>query len=230
MHRLAMLKRILRLCVRPWRILCLFKMWCKSVKASYCLTGRMIPLKVRVLDAEMRVVVQKAEDARVRLAGMLTIGGWLGQAEPVYISIGRDAILDIGGDFHIGAGSRISVADKAKLVIGGRKNESASGTTERTIILCQKSIMIGEDFLGAWNLFITDADHHQYGKFNPPRDVKIGNHVWICPNATILKGVDIGDNSVVTNGAVVREGVLPERSLIGGNPAKRICEAKEWHR
>lgn len=51
--------------------------------------------------------------------------------------------------------------------------------------------------------------------------ITIGNNVWIGLDAIILKGTEIGDNSVVAAGSVVK-GKFPEFSLIGGNPAKLI--------
>lgn len=48
-----------------------------------------------------------------------------------------------------------------------------------------------------------------------------GNDVWIGGNATILPGVTIGNNVVVAAGAVVTKDV-PDNTLVGGVPAKKI--------
>ena len=56
--------------------------------------------------------------------------------------------------------------------------------------------------------------------------IKIGTHVWIGSNATILSGVSIGEWSVVAAGAVVTKDV-PPMTVVGGVPAriiKRITE------
>ena len=37
--------------------------------------------------------------------------------------------------------------------------------------------------------------------------IKIGNNVWIGANVIILRGVTIGDNSVIAAGTIVRENV-----------------------
>jgi acetyltransferase-like isoleucine patch superfamily enzyme len=58
----------------------------------------------------------------------------------------------------------------------------------------------------------------------PPRPVLktapviIRDNVWIGMNAVILKGVTIGENSVVAAGAVVTKSV-PENVVVAGNPA-----------
>ena len=63
-----------------------------------------------------------------------------------------------------------------------------------------------------------------YFKDRPPRPklktapVKIGDNVWIGMNAVILKGVIIGDNSVVAAGAVVTKSIAPN-TIVAGNPA-----------
>lgn len=44
---------------------------------------------------------------------------------------------------------------------------------------------------------------------------KIGNHVWIGANATILPGVTIGDWAIVAAGAVATKDV-PELTVVGG--------------
>lgn len=53
--------------------------------------------------------------------------------------------------------------------------------------------------------------------------IKIGDRVWIGPNATILHSVTIGEGAVVAAGAVVTKDVEPY-TLVGGIPAKKIGE------
>jgi acetyltransferase-like isoleucine patch superfamily enzyme len=55
------------------------------------------------------------------------------------------------------------------------------------------------------------------------RKVVIGNNVWIGAAASIMPGVQIGDNAVIAGGAVVTKDV-PANTVVGGNPAKVIRE------
>jgi len=57
--------------------------------------------------------------------------------------------------------------------------------------------------------------------------VRIGDHVWIGASAIILKGVTIGDNSVVAAGAVVTKDV-PANTLVVGAPAVPVRTIAGW--
>lgn len=56
-----------------------------------------------------------------------------------------------------------------------------------------------------------------------PKDVLIGDNVWIGANVTILPGVEIGDCAVVGAGSVVTKNV-PANTVVAGNPAVVIRE------
>lgn len=53
------------------------------------------------------------------------------------------------------------------------------------------------------------------------KPVVIERNVWIAAGATIIGGVTVGKNSVVTAGSVVTKDVPPD-TLVGGNPARVI--------
>ena len=53
------------------------------------------------------------------------------------------------------------------------------------------------------------------------KDVIIENDVWVGANVTILKGVEIGEGSIVAAGSVVTKSV-PPYSIVGGVPARVI--------
>ena len=53
------------------------------------------------------------------------------------------------------------------------------------------------------------------------RDVEVGSNVWIGYGACILRGVAVGDNSIVgTNSVVTRD--VPANAVVGGVPAKLL--------
>lgn len=51
--------------------------------------------------------------------------------------------------------------------------------------------------------------------------MRIKDNVWIGMGAVILKGVTIGENSVVAAGAIVTKDV-PPNVVVAGNPAQIV--------
>jgi acetyltransferase-like isoleucine patch superfamily enzyme len=107
------------------------------------------------------------------------------------------------------------------------------------LIMAEERIEIGSHCLVSWNVGIADSDFHPlepaqrlidaqalapFFKDRPPRPqlktapVIVRDNVWIGMNAVILKGVTIGENSVVAAGSVVTKNV-PPNVVVAGNPA-----------
>ena len=58
--------------------------------------------------------------------------------------------------------------------------------------------------------------------------IRIGSDVWICANACITDGVQIGNHAVVAMGAVVCNDV-PEWAIVGGVPARVLGDRRNWN-
>jgi len=87
-----------------------------------------------------------------------------------------------------------------------------------------KKIIIGDNVRCGNNTMIMDTDWH----WNDPRTgpnapVEIGDNVWLGINVTVMKGVTIGENTVVAAGSIVTK-ALPPNVIAGGIPAKVIRE------
>ena len=130
-----------------------------------------------------------------------------------------------GCSFSIGVNGKCTVGDFTLL--------------NGALIMAEERIEIGSHCLVSWNVGIADSDFHPlspaqriidahalapFFKDRPPRPeirtapVIISDNVWIGMNAVILKGVTIGENSVVAAGAVVTKSV-PPNVVVAGNPA-----------
>lgn len=93
----------------------------------------------------------------------------------------------------------------------------------------QGGIEIGDGALIGHNVVLATINHDLNPKENRKNHyapIKIGSHVWIGSNATILPGVTIGDYAVVAAGAVVTRDV-PAMTVVGGVPAKVLKVVKE---
>lgn len=86
----------------------------------------------------------------------------------------------------------------------------------------QGGITIGDGSLIGHNVVLATINHDlnpANGRKNHYAPIKIGRHVWIGSNATVLPGVTIGDWAVVAAGAVVTKDI-PALAVAGGVPAK----------
>lgn len=98
------------------------------------------------------------------------------------------------------------------------------------VIIAEKShIKIGNDVLIGTDLCIYDSDFHdiridkRLSTEHICQPVEIQNNVFIGSKVTILKGVTIGENSVVANGSIVTKNI-PANQVWAGVPAKKISD------
>lgn len=97
------------------------------------------------------------------------------------------------------------------------------------------SIHIGYDCMLSHDLTIRASDSHPIydvstrERINPPKDVVIGDHVWIGAYSHILKGVTIGENSVIGINSTVSTDI-PVNSVAVGQPAKVVRSGAYWLR
>ncbi len=103
-----------------------------------------------------------------------------------------------------GKGSRLTIGDNCRI--------------NGAYIHSEKSIVIGSNCVIASGVNIIDSNGHQVDSLNRtvgrdvPKEIVIGDNVWICMNTTILKGSVIGDNSVIAAGCVV-SGIIPPNTI-----------------
>ena len=96
-------------------------------------------------------------------------------------------------------------------------------------------IEIGKDCMFSANIVIMNTDVHKIYdtttklKTNEGKEISIGNHVWLGIRTIVLKGVNIGDNSIVAAGSIVTKDVKAN-TVVSGNPARQVKENRNWSR
>lgn len=136
----------------------------------------------------------------------------IGQCATIVAEIDQRVRIGVWG--HNPGEGKITIGDYAMISPGCR------------ISACDE-ITIGDSVMMANGVYITDSDWHQiYDRGSRPREVhpvRIHNNVWLGDQSTVLKGVTIGENSIVAAGAVVSKDV-PANVIVAGNPAVIVRE------
>jgi acetyltransferase-like isoleucine patch superfamily enzyme len=151
-----------------------------------------------------------------------------------------EAAVRLGDHVSCYAGCSFAIGAKGTCTVGNFTLLNGA------IIMAEERVEIGSYCLISWNVGIADSDFHPlepaqrlidaralapFLKDRPPRPplrtapVIIADNVWIGMNATILKGVTIGENSVVAAGSVVSKSV-PPNTVVAGNPAIAVKELR----
>lgn len=147
---------------------------------------------------------------------------------------GSNNKIELGRGVHFNHGGSIWIEDyQCEAVIG------ASSTFENVHIAVTEpnsKINIGKDCMFAYDIDVRTGDSHSMidsttnERLNYAQDVCIGNHVWVAAHVSILKGVEIKDNCIISTRAVVTKSFEEENLLIGGIPARKIKENVNWKR
>ncbi|MDO7171370.1 acyltransferase [Mariniflexile sp. AS56] len=186
--------------------------------------------KIIITEPFINFKIKKDKTAYLYIKENLRIIPHIGGNSNSVISMGANSKLLIKGSFTIGHGVRFMLASNSTLDIGGKDKESDSGITSDTLIMVNKHIKIGKDFLCAWNVFISDSDWHSIKGQDHQANVIIGDHTWVANNSSILKGTILGDNSIVASFTKVINKQYPGNSMIAGTPAKVVKTGVDWNR
>ena len=88
-------------------------------------------------------------------------------------------------------------------------------------IVSNHSIQIGNHVLMGANCQIGDRDGHSNKYQSSPKPIIIEDDVWLGMNVTVLKGVTIGEHSIIgANSVVTKE--IPANCIAAGNPCTVI--------
>ena len=154
----------------------------------------------------------------------------------------------VGKNLHLPNGIPLVIGSHLKLFLGdnvsiGRTTIGTSkifddpvlrignntGIGYGTVISVAKEISIGDNCMISGNCLLMDNDDHPVDpekrrlRFPVEKEdvkpIRIGNNVWLGAYVTVLKGVTIGDNAIISTHSVITRDVLPN-CIYAGNPAR----------
>jgi acetyltransferase-like isoleucine patch superfamily enzyme len=189
----------------------------ETVTGSATWTGGRLPPNVRLGPGSLITGDRWTDDQVFRK--------WRSKLDPGLV-IGAGCHMD-GVLFNAGERARIEIGDHCRF--------------EEVFLICEQEIRIGSGVCIGWRTTIVDSDFHPIahterlldvvacsplhgGRPRPEvacRPVVIEDDVWIGPNVTILKGVQIGAGAFIEPGSVVVHSVPPRTRMLG-NPAQSI--------
>jgi acetyltransferase-like isoleucine patch superfamily enzyme len=228
----------------------LLRRTCNSIKRSKNSKGRLIVgkhVEIIALDnssIELIGIGRLAPDATKLLSPKYPNDSFLGieskytfLAPPpdrrMKIFLRERSKLELSTNAAIMPGAYLSASGGATITIG--TNSYLSYNVQAN---CRSGLLIGENCLIGQSVHIMDYDGHPILKNTDSSTneknlagssdkIKIGDNVWIGFRSIILKGVTIGDGSIVAAGSVVTSDI-PAHCLAAGNPAKIIKQGIDW--
>jgi len=159
---------------------------------------------------------------KLRFRGRLKTDGLCFVCPGVTIEIGKDATLHLGRWSWIGHGSKIRVHE------GEARIGAKSVLGQECTISAFQHVSIGRECIVADRVMLIDFDHgvveveraiRDQGIYK--RDVRVGHNVWIGYGVAILRGVTVGDNSVLGTSTIVSHDV-PANVVAAGVPVRVI--------
>lgn len=185
-------------------------------------------------------MVRKIENPVLRAGALLLFAcrrAWLTLRYGQRLQLGPGIVFK--GRLVLGRGVRVSIGANSRI----GKRVLITGSGQVTIghdtflngcwIGCDQKVDIGS-FCLISDCDVVDTDFHNL----PPRlrhepltaraiaPVHIGDNVWVGARSIVLKGVTIGDHSVVGAGTVVRADI-PPRVVVAGNPAAVVKQFRD---
>jgi len=135
----------------------------------------------------------------------------------VHFSIAEGASVEIGADTWLRS-------DIGPVLIfaypGARIRIGSEGFVNGCHLSAKEAVEIGDRVWIGMGSRLLDADQHDLDAERPERiaPIRIGDHCWIAADVTILRGVEIGEQSVIGTRSLVTRS-MPPHTLAIGSPA-----------
>lgn len=141
------------------------------------------------------------------------------RAPNTYIQIGNNVTFNSTYRFNFrGINHRciLQTSKNGRITIGD--NCGFSGVS----IVSSIGVKIGNNVMCGTNVIIGDRNDHEdkYPQFKPEK-VEIKDNVWVGMNSVIMKGVTIGENTIIGANSLVTKDI-PANCIAAGSPCKVI--------
>ena len=183
---------------------CLY-LFCNILIKAYCTIIGRLKLSLWQVEYEShlsirgRIIVYKYPGSLIKIGRNCTFNSL---SRFNFRGINHPCILQTGKNGHVIIGdycgfSGVSIVSSCKVEIGD-------------YVICGANVIIG------------DRNDHEdvYSQFQPA-PVVIGNHVWLGMNVVVMKGVKIGDNTIIGANSIVTKDI-PANVIAAGNPCKVV--------
>lgn len=172
-------------------------------------------------------ILKLMEGSEIKIGGKVVIGENYYQKEKKYTKflLGKNAILDIQGDYAFFSGCDIQVFQDAIFTI-----EGGGDTNMNVEVVCGKQITFQKYVYIGRNVIIRDTNGEHFISrqgYKTCKPVILGTHAWICDRAVIMPGVHVKPGGIVGACSYVVADV-PSFSMVSGNPAKVVDEEVYW--
>jgi acetyltransferase-like isoleucine patch superfamily enzyme len=162
-----------------------------------------------------------------------TRAGWRWRTDgPLFLGSGLELQIARGGRVEFGRFVWLGHGSKIRCHEGVVEIGAKSVLGQECTISAYERVRIGEQCVIADRAMFIDFDHGMVEVERPirkqgiyTRPVEVGSNVWIGYGACILRGVRVGDNSVIGTNCVVTKDV-PANAVVAGVPA-RIVRMRE---
>src|SRR6478609_6284400 len=146
---------------------------------------------------------------------LLTPAGWRWRSDgPFFLGRGLELMIEPRGEIRFGRFVWIGDGTKIRCHEGVVEIGDKTVMGQECTISAYQRVRIGNECVIADRAMFIDFDHGMV-------EVEVGNNVWIGYGACILRGVSVGDNSVIGTNSVVTKDV-PANAVVGGIPARII--------
>jgi acetyltransferase-like isoleucine patch superfamily enzyme len=172
--------------------------------------------------------LSKQVNLKLNFKGKNNIIFFAGGSRNVNITFGgSNGVLFVGENAELTGG--IDLRNSSLFYIGN--GFTSNGTQFR--VLESKNIIVGNDCMFSWSIWVSTADHHLImdsntnNRVNFSKSVYMGDHVWVGQEVAFLKKSFVASGNIIGTKSVVTK-LCYSNTINAGNPIKQVKENISW--